>query len=111
MKAGNGLDQIMTSAEVATWLKVAPRKLVNLGIPCLNLGHKTKRYLVKDVVAWLESKRGHTWGTPTKKRRRWTPLSLYESSGQGQNRTADTRIFSPLLYQLSYLAELCRTTT
>ena len=25
-------------------------------------------------------------------------------SGQGQNRTADTRIFSPLLYQLSYLA-------
>ena len=24
--------------------------------------------------------------------------------GQGQNRTADTRIFSPLLYQLSYLA-------
>src|SRR5204862_180066 len=26
-------------------------------------------------------------------------------SGQGHNRTADTRIFSPLLYQLSYLAE------
>ena len=29
-------------------------------------------------------------------------------NGQGQNRTADTRIFSPLLYQLSYLA-LSRT--
>ncbi len=27
-------------------------------------------------------------------------------SGQGRNRTADTRIFSPLLYQLSYLAEV-----
>jgi hypothetical protein len=26
-------------------------------------------------------------------------------SGQGRNRTADTRIFSPLLYQLSYLAK------
>ena len=26
------------------------------------------------------------------------------SGGQGQNRTADTRIFNPLLYQLSYLA-------
>ena len=25
--------------------------------------------------------------------------------GQGRNRTTDTRIFSPLLYQLSYLAE------
>ena len=26
--------------------------------------------------------------------------------GQGRNRTADTRIFSPLLYQLSYLAKM-----
>ena len=29
---------------------------------------------------------------------------LAKKSGQGQNRTADTRIFSPLLYRLSYLA-------
>ncbi|MBS1248296.1 MAG: hypothetical protein H6R48_1085, partial [Proteobacteria bacterium] len=27
------------------------------------------------------------------------------SGGQGRNRTNDTRIFSPLLYQLSYLAK------
>ena len=27
-------------------------------------------------------------------------------SGETQNRTVDTRIFSPLLYQLSYLAEV-----
>ncbi len=27
-------------------------------------------------------------------------------SGQGRDRTADTRIFSPLLYQLSYLSEV-----
>ena len=27
-----------------------------------------------------------------------------ESGGQGRNRTVDTRIFNPLLYQLSYLA-------
>ena len=32
-------------------------------------------------------------------------LTACPTSGQGQNRTADTRIFSPLLYQLSYLAE------
>ena len=31
-------------------------------------------------------------------------------SGQGRNRTADTRIFSPLLYQLSYLAESSKLT-
>ena len=30
-------------------------------------------------------------------------------SGQGRNRTADTRIFSPLLYQLSYLAASLQT--
>jgi hypothetical protein len=27
-----------------------------------------------------------------------------KNGGQGRNRTTDTRIFSPLLYQLSYLA-------
>ena len=36
------------------------------------------------------------------------PLPLAESTvldgGQGRNRTTDTRIFNPLLYQLSYLA-------
>ncbi len=30
--------------------------------------------------------------------------SREKSGGQGRNRTNDTRIFSPLLYQLSYLA-------
>jgi hypothetical protein len=28
----------------------------------------------------------------------------FVDGGQGRNRTTDTRIFSPLLYQLSYLA-------
>ena len=31
------------------------------------------------------------------------PYATYKN-GQGRNRTDDTRIFSPLLYQLSYLA-------
>ena len=30
---------------------------------------------------------------------------LSEFGGQGRDRTGDTRIFSPLLYQLSYLAD------
>ena len=33
------------------------------------------------------------------------PTSSGRRSGQGQNRTADTRLFRPLLYQLSYLSE------
>ena len=31
-------------------------------------------------------------------------FGIERNGGQGRNRTADTRIFSPLLYQLSYLA-------
>ena len=31
-------------------------------------------------------------------------LCFFGSGGQTQNRTGDTGIFSPLLYQLSYLA-------
>ena len=34
------------------------------------------------------------------------PVSSLDYDGQGGNRTPDTRIFSPLLYQLSYLARL-----
>ena len=35
-------------------------------------------------------------------------VAVLYSGGQGQNRTADTRIFNPLLYQLSYLAIIVR---
>jgi hypothetical protein len=38
-----------------------------------------------------------------KKAPAWRGLFI-SSGGQGRNRTIDTRIFSPLLYQLSYLA-------
>jgi hypothetical protein len=33
-----------------------------------------------------------------------TSQGLGVTGGQGRNRTVDTRIFNPLLYQLSYLA-------
>src|SRR5690606_40097393 len=38
-----------------------------------------------------------------RKRPRSGPKSLKRSGAQGRNRTTDTRIFSPLLYRLSYL--------
>jgi hypothetical protein len=31
-------------------------------------------------------------------------MQPFLNGGQGRNRTVDTRIFNPLLYQLSYLA-------
>jgi hypothetical protein len=45
-----------------------------------------------------------TLGKQAKKNQPRT-VGFLNFGGQGQNRTADTRIFSPLLYQLSYLAE------
>ena len=58
--AASSPEGIMTRDEVAAWLKVAPRQIERLGIPCLDLGKKTKRYLVKEVAAWLETKRRGT---------------------------------------------------
>ena len=37
------------------------------------------------------------------------PTEVNEFGGQGRNRTTDTRIFNPLLYRLSYLADLLAT--
>jgi hypothetical protein len=50
-------NEILTREEVAGWLKVRPRQVERLRIPCIDLGRKTKRYLVKDVLAWLDAKR------------------------------------------------------
>jgi len=52
--ATNQLDGILTPKEVAAWLKVRPRQLGVLGVPCLDWGHKTKRYSAKDVQTWLD---------------------------------------------------------
>src|SRR2546427_2199069 len=51
-------NAILTRDEVAGWLKVRPRQVERLRIPCIDLGRKTKRYLVRDVLAWLDAHRG-----------------------------------------------------
>ena len=48
---------LLTPAEVADWLKIARRQVQRLEIPCIDLGRKTPRYQVKDVLAWLETRR------------------------------------------------------
>lgn len=50
-------EEILTRDEVADWLKVKPRQVERLSIPCLDLGRKTKRYARRDVAAWLEAQR------------------------------------------------------
>ena len=51
------LCTILTREQVAKWLQVKPRQLDRMGVPYLDLGHKTKRYLATDVEGWLESQR------------------------------------------------------
>jgi hypothetical protein len=50
-------DAILTAAEVAAWLKITPRQVQRVGIPCVRLGPRTPRYLGRDVLAWLETQR------------------------------------------------------
>jgi len=50
-------DALLTPAEVADWLKIKPRQVQRLGIPCICLGRKTPRYLGRDVLAFLEARR------------------------------------------------------
>ena len=50
-------DAILTRDEVAEWLKVRPRQVDRLGIPCIDLGRKTKRFFAREVLAWLQAKR------------------------------------------------------
>jgi hypothetical protein len=49
------LRAVMTREQVAEFLQVRPRQVERLGVPCLDLGHKTKRYVREDVLAWLEA--------------------------------------------------------
>ena len=57
-------DAILTRDEVAAWLKLRPRQVERLGVPCLDLGRKTKRYLGRDVLEWLEAHRRGSGSVP-----------------------------------------------
>jgi hypothetical protein len=50
-------DDVLTREQVAALLQVKPRQVERLGVPVLDLGRRTKRYLRNDVLAWLEAQR------------------------------------------------------
>lgn len=50
-------QDILTRDQVANWLKVRPRQVERMGVPCLDLGRRTKRYLAQDVLKWLDEQR------------------------------------------------------
>jgi len=46
-------DSILKPDEVAEWLQVSRRTLQRLRIPAVAVGHRTIRYVAKDVIQYL----------------------------------------------------------
>jgi hypothetical protein len=51
-------EAVLDIYDVARWLKISKRQAERLGIPCLYLGTRTRRYLGKTVLEYLEKKIG-----------------------------------------------------
>src|SRR6266699_3307175 len=73
-------DAILTAAEVAAWLKITPRQVQRIGIPCVRVGVRTPRYLGRDVLAWLETQRRAPL-PPRRRRQSRDPLGTPPAEG------------------------------
>jgi hypothetical protein len=49
-------ETVLTIEQVAEWLQISKRSAEDLHIPCIYLGTRTRRYLAKSVLAYLEGK-------------------------------------------------------
>ena len=63
MTSSNGVlpldpGEILTKKELAARLKISVRSVENLHLPCLDMGHRLKRYIWSDVLAAIR-KRGN----------------------------------------------------
>ncbi len=50
-------EALLTAADLGNWLKVSPRQVQRLGVPWIDLGRKSRRYQVRDILTWLETRR------------------------------------------------------
>ncbi len=48
---------VVTAAVVAEALGISPRQVARLRIPFIDCGARSKRYLVADVIRWLDERR------------------------------------------------------
>jgi len=51
---------VLTRAQLAGWLKVSERTVDRLQVPAMPLSEGVKRYLLSDVLCWLQSRRNGT---------------------------------------------------
>ncbi len=49
-------EEILTKKELAAKLKVSTRTIENLHPPCLDLGYRSKRYMLSKVLTFLEER-------------------------------------------------------
>ena len=48
---------VLTPAELARWLHISERQLDRIdGVPYVTFGKRSRRAVVRDVLAWLEAK-------------------------------------------------------
>lgn len=50
-------EAVLDIAQVADWLQVSTRTVERLDIPCVFLGTRTKRFLGKDVLKYMEQRK------------------------------------------------------
>ena len=94
-----------SSATAADKTKLEATPRIELGIKVLQTSALPLGY----VALKMERKTRFELATPSLARRCST-AELFPHGASAQNRTVDTRIFSPLLYQLSYRGELATWT-
>lgn len=49
-------ETVLTIEQVAEWLQTSVRSVERLDIPCIYLGTRTRRYLAKVVLKYLEER-------------------------------------------------------
>lgn len=53
-EGANSHELVLTCKEAATYLKISTKTLRRLPIRCMDLGYRTKRYRMKDLLAFVE---------------------------------------------------------
>jgi hypothetical protein len=49
-------ETVLTIEQVAEWLQIGERSAEDLHLPCFYLGTRTRRYLAKHVLEYIEKK-------------------------------------------------------
>lgn len=50
-------EAVLNIEQVAEWLQVSTRTVERLDIPCVFLGVRTRRYLAKDILKYMDQRK------------------------------------------------------